>query len=451
MSFLHPLALLGLTAAALPALLHLLQRRTPPELEFPPVRYLSDAERRSARRLRLRHLLLLLLRTALIAAVVLAAARPLAPTRGGGGLHAPTALVVVLDNSPSAGAVVDGRPVLDRLKVAARAVLGRLVVADRCWLVLADGVARVGTREALLAAVDSAGIDPRRLDLVGAVARAVRLVDAEPLAAREVYVVSDLQRTALTGTVEVPPGVRVVALAAAGAVTLNRGIATVRATERALAIAFGGTPGAPAAPVTVRLRGRVVGRALATPQAAVMLPLPPSPPGWWVGEAELAADELRADDRRAFVWRIAPPARVSAGSNVGAFLTAALAVLKDGGHVTAGPLSPPSPSSAMPDVVFGEQPVPGRGGSASVVFPPADPALLGQANRALAARGVAWRFAAPGSPGPLASVALATLAGVQVTRRYRLEGAGGGQGGGGGGWGPWGPWGPQTAPRCSPA
>src|SRR5437867_8898947 len=116
MSFLHPLALLGLAAAAIPALLHLLQRRTPPELDFPPVRYLSDAERRSARRLRLRHLLLLLLRTALIVAIVLAAARPLLPSRASGGtLHPPTALVVILDNSPSAGVVVDGRPLIDRL------------------------------------------------------------------------------------------------------------------------------------------------------------------------------------------------------------------------------------------------------------------------------------------------------------------------------------------------
>ena len=430
MSFLHPLALLGLAAAALPALLHLLHRRTPPELEFPAVRYLSDAERRSARRLRLRHLLLLLLRTALIVAVVLAAARPLVSTRGGGGVggggrvHAPTALVVVLDNSLSAGAVVDGRPVLDRLKVAARAVLGRLAPADRCWLVLADGVARAGTPEALLSAVDSAGIDPRRLDLVAAVARAVTLVDAEPLSAREVHVVSDLQRTALTGTVRPTRGVRIIALAAAGVAPPNRGIAAVRATERAVAITIGGTPGAPAGPVTLRLRGREVGRALAAPQTTVTLLLPPSLPGWWVGEAELAPDELRADDRRQFVWRVAPPARVSAGPTIGAFLSAALAVLTEGGRVTVGS----SPASAgAPEVTFGERPGTGGGGegrSASVVIPPADAALLGQANRALAAHGVAWRFAAPGTPGPLASVTITTLAGVQVTRRYRLEGVG---------------------------
>src|SRR5207302_1016359 len=66
-------------APGIPALLHLLERRIPPEAEFPPLRYLSEAERQSARRLRLRHVLLLLLRTALIALIVLAAARPLVP------------------------------------------------------------------------------------------------------------------------------------------------------------------------------------------------------------------------------------------------------------------------------------------------------------------------------------------------------------------------------------
>src|SRR5438105_13303804 len=116
-TFLHPVVLLGLAAAAIPALLHLLERRVPPEAEFPPLRYLSEAERQSARRLKLRHLLLLLLRTALIALVVLAAARPLFPTQASGGsLHEPTALVVILDNSASSGLVVDGRRVLERLK-----------------------------------------------------------------------------------------------------------------------------------------------------------------------------------------------------------------------------------------------------------------------------------------------------------------------------------------------
>ena len=411
MSFLHPLALAGLAAAAIPALLHLLERRVPPELPFPAVRYLADAERRSARRLRLRHLLLLVLRTALIVAIVLAAARPLLPARASGGtLHPPTALVVILDNSPSAGVVVDGRPLLDRLKAVAHAALARAGAGDRLWLVLADGVARAGSREALLAAVDSARPDARRLALVDVVARAARLVEAEPVPAREVHVVSDLQRTALEGVVSVPRGVRVLAIAPADAAPPNRGIGTLTLSDGGLAIGVAGTPGTPPAPLTVQLRGRPVARALGAPGTTVTVALPASPPGWWVGEVGLEADELRADDARPFVWRVAPPARVSAATDAGPFLTAAIGVLRDAGRLATGN-----------DVVFGERPGPGP----SVVLPPADAALLGQVNRALATRGVAWRYAEPGTAGPIAAPGgglPAAVAGVEVTRRYRLVG-----------------------------
>src|SRR5437660_9866889 len=143
-TFLHPLALVGLAAAAIPALLHLLERRVPPEAEFPPIRYLSEAERQSARRLKLRHLLLLVLRTALIAMIVMAAARPLVRARraAGGGAHEPTAPRLTRATSPSSGAVVDGRPLIERLKTVARGAITHAAAGDRLWLMLADGVAR---------------------------------------------------------------------------------------------------------------------------------------------------------------------------------------------------------------------------------------------------------------------------------------------------------------------
>src|SRR5256714_12230648 len=125
-TFLHPLALVGLAAAAIPALLHLLERRVPPEGEFPPLRYLSEAERQNARRLKLRHLLLLLLRTALIVLLVLAAARPLFPTQASGGaLPEPTAPPRVLPHPPSSGLVGGGGPLLQRLESMARGSLVR--------------------------------------------------------------------------------------------------------------------------------------------------------------------------------------------------------------------------------------------------------------------------------------------------------------------------------------
>lgn len=438
MSFLHPLALLGLAAAAIPALLHLLQRRVPPELDFPAVRYLSTAERESARRLRLRHLLLLILRTALIVVIVLAAARPLLRMRGvGGGAHEPTALVVILDNSPSSGAIVDGRLVLDRLRVMAHSSIARTTTADRVWLMLSDGVMRGGTREALLATIDSARSDWQRLDLVQAVQRAARLVEAQPLPAREVHVLSDLQRTAVaTGRASVARGVRVLVSAPGrGAAAANRGIATVAVSEGAAVITLSGSnatgANVPPVPVTIRIgggrRGEVTARGLGTgggggagASLSIALPLQSLAPGWWVGEAQLEPDELRADDRRPFAWRVAPPARVLGTPGAGSFVSAALGVLQEGKRVVPGR-----------DVVLsGGDAIPGAGARA-IVLPPEDPALVGQANRALAARGVAWTWGRAGTPGPIAAPTLTSLDGVQVTRRYRLEGAGSGEQGAG--------------------
>jgi hypothetical protein len=162
--------------------------------------------------------------------------------------------------------------------------------------------------------------------------------------------------------------------------------------EGAVVVVVTGSDGGEPAPVTVRIGPRDVGRALAAPGAgaAVSVALPPEPPGWWVGEAVLEPDELRTDDRRPFVWRVAPPARVAPGPAAGPFIATALSVLRDARRVVEGR-----------DVIVGD--VPAGGAGRWVVQPPADPALLGQANRALAARGVQWRWGSAGTPGLLVS------------------------------------------------
>src|SRR5213078_4876948 len=176
-------------------------------------------------------------------------------------------------------------------------------------------------------------------------------------------------------------GVRVVALAPASQAAANRGVGVVRMTDGAVAVGIVGTPGAEsaggAAAVTLRIRGRDVGHALAARGSTVSISLPPLGPGWWVGELVLEPDELRADDRRLLVWRVAPPARVAVlrGVEGGPFVAAALAVLEEGRRVRG---------EGRPEVVIGDRPE--AGAMVSIVVPPAAPALVGQANRALAVR-----------------------------------------------------------------
>src|SRR5258708_8642284 len=173
---------------------------------------------------------------------------------------------------------------------------------------LADGVLRSGSREALLAVGDGGAPGEGRLDLVDAVTRAARLVDAEPLLGREVHVVSDLQRTALgEGRADVPAGVLVLALAPAGPASANRGLAAVDALDGAVRVSVGGTAGTGPGPLVVSLGGRPVARTLAQPGVTLTLPLPATAPGWWGGEPALDPDELRADDRPPFLRRLAPP------------------------------------------------------------------------------------------------------------------------------------------------
>jgi len=194
--FLHPWVLVGLAAAAIPVLLHLLARREPPTVVFPAVRYLITTTQEHQRRLKLQNLLLLLLRTLLVVAIVLAAAGPTAPLRGVPG-HAPSALALIVDNSPSSGAIVGGSPRLAQLRDAARAVVGRATPDDALWLITADGVPQHGDPATLESQLVALGVSPRRLDLGAAIALAGQVL-ASGERPGEIALLSDLQATAVS-------------------------------------------------------------------------------------------------------------------------------------------------------------------------------------------------------------------------------------------------------------
>jgi hypothetical protein len=156
-------------------------------------------------------------------------------------------------------------------------------------------------------------------------------------------------------------------------------------------------------PVSARLGTRPPRQALARVGGAAVLAIPGAPSGWWNADAELDPDELRLDDRRIGVVRVAPVARVDWDST-GRFVAAACEVLEANRRIARGS-----------EVTLGRL---GRG--SSIVQPPEDPAALGALNRALAARGVAWRYGAPliepatTDSGPL-------VGRVRVLRRYQLQ------------------------------
>lgn len=407
--FLHPWVLAGLAAAGLPLLLHLVQRRQPPTIPFPAVRYLVNASEQHQKRLRLRNWLLLALRMLLIAALVTAAA---GPTLRSGGAHAPTALVLILDNSASTAAVSGGTVEFDRLRAAARAVLARARARDELWLLPADGVPRRGSAETLATVMDSLRPVPARMDLGAAISTASRVLEGATHPGR-VVLVTDLQASAATGAAARAP-LLVVAPntpppADLGIAALDPGPEPWTGTEGRVTLRFAGDT-ARSATVGVSLGGRLR-RAAATGGGTTSLTLPAPSPGWWVLTAELDPDEFPADDRRVATIRVAPPAAAD-WTAAGRELRAACEVLADNHRLRAGR----------------ELAVAALGRGLSVVVPPDDPAALGALNRALARRGVPWSYARL-LTDTVRSDSGALVGREMVTRRYELVSSEAGTGG----------------------
>ena len=408
--FLHPWVLAGLAAAAIPILLHLLARREPPTVVFPAVRYLVTTTREHQRRLKLQNWLLLLLRTLLIVILVTAAAGPTVPLSGVPG-HAPSALVLVLDNSPSSGTMAGGSPQLAQLVAAARQVLARSTADDALWLVLADGIPRRGDRALLGELLDSVTVSPRRMDLGAAVVQAGEVLAAEPRPG-EIVLLTDLQASALSPAA---PAVPLLVGRPGAPPPPNTGIGQIETGTQPwssdggrVSVVLVGDSGA-AIPVSASLGERPARQALARVGGSVTLTLPGVPAGWWILTAALDPDEFRLDDQRVAAIRVAPVARVSWDSS-SRFVAAASEVLAANGRILPGQ-----------EVTIGRL---ARG--ASVVPPPKDPAQLGALNRALAARGGRWSFGdistevAFSDSGPV-------VGRQRVTRRYTLQSTGSGR------------------------
>jgi hypothetical protein len=205
MTFLNPLVLLGLVAAGIPILLHLLNLRKLRTVEFSTLSFLMELQQTKIRRLKLRQLLLLLLRTLLVIAVIIAFARPVlkGTMLGQLGAHAHSSVVFILDDSFSMfGSDEHG----ERFKQAKDAALGLVTLmkdGDEAFFIkLSDLPAATidpATHDfdALAKVVKEAQISGVRRPLEDAFKVAARLLTTSKNANKEIYLISDFQRSLL--------------------------------------------------------------------------------------------------------------------------------------------------------------------------------------------------------------------------------------------------------------
>lgn len=241
MTFLNPLVLFGLIAAAVPILIHLLQLKKLRQIEFSSIRFLKEIQHASARRVKLRDYLLLLLRTLAIASLVVAFARPALKgiVRG----NSKTSAVIVVDDSPSTTARNEYGEIFSQIKNLALSLVNSFHVGDNVGLIFTSSS---GDTSQVLSTINpkSLSLQVSRAEasnVCGTYASAIRLaVDwlrSSNYTNREIYVVGDLQRTEFIPTVlntvgtptgNIPPNTRIFFLQTEQSSNDNLSVANVR-------------------------------------------------------------------------------------------------------------------------------------------------------------------------------------------------------------------------------
>lgn len=196
MQFLAPWMMLGMTAAAVPLVLHLLRRSKPMVVRFAAMEFLRKSVQETSKRIRFRDLILMLMRMGVLMLLAFAMARPTLSLISGSG---PVDAAILVDVSRSMATVEGQSSRLEQAVKAAGALLDHLpkgstarlfAVSDR----VADlGIGQAGEFDSLREALANLAPTDRSGDLFPAFASAIDLLRSSPLSQRKVFLFSDMQ------------------------------------------------------------------------------------------------------------------------------------------------------------------------------------------------------------------------------------------------------------------
>jgi hypothetical protein len=339
LGLLAPMNLLAGLAVAVPVAIHLLQRRREATVDFPAVRFLLIAQRRSSRRLRVRRLLLLLVRALAVLLFAVLLARPVLQAPGAAFREGePGFTAVILDTSLSMTALAaDGRARFEAARDLARGIASQAGSRERFALIEAAprpaGVAAASKwLEAgeFLRAVGEAAAHPTIADPSRAFAEAYRLLREAGAAQRRIMVISDLARggwdrvsLGALPVLDASVPVRLLRLGGDGARNRAgvarigaRGESRVAGEPRVVRAEIANTGPEKVLPVELWLDGQLAASRLETvapgTSAAVEFTLKPSAAGAQRVEVRLPSDRYPADDRRFLGIDVSSPVGVLA-------------------------------------------------------------------------------------------------------------------------------------------
>lgn len=204
MTFLNPFVLFGLVAAAIPILIHLLNKRKLRTIEFSTLTFLKELQKNRMRKITIRQWLLLLLRTLIVVFLVLAFSRPaLKGNFGTLGSHAKTSLLIILDNTASMTLHDEQGKYLDQAKEKVLQIISLMQEGDDAALIRLSDLPAVTTqtlshdKQKLQSLVNETSLSVAHNTIEDALRAGSTVLQQSKNFNKEIYILTDGQRTTL--------------------------------------------------------------------------------------------------------------------------------------------------------------------------------------------------------------------------------------------------------------
>jgi len=340
MTFLNPLYLIALAAAAIPVILHLLNLRKSRTIEFSTLVFLKELQKSKIRKLKIRQWLLLILRTLIIIFVVLAFTRPAMRSAFGflPGTTAKSSVVIILDNSYSMLASDDKGQLLKQAKDKASQILDMLSPGDEAVLLTTsqfhsselEFTAALNAIRKEIQAVESSPVHAGYRDIFTAVSV---LLDKSDNLNKEIYLITDDQKSQYGSEAETPQtavfegNAKLLVFPLGTRAPFNASVTNVevknalfesgKPVDISATITNGSERALTASAVSIFLNGERVMQKTADiapgGSQTIEFSVVPKNPGLVDGFVELEADDIPEDNRRYFAFSIPERIRVLLG------------------------------------------------------------------------------------------------------------------------------------------
>ncbi len=201
MTFLNPAILIGLAAATIPVIIHLLNLRKLKKIEFSTLIFLKELQKNKIRRIKLKQWLLLALRVLIILLIVTAFARPTLEgvSIGGTTSAAKTTALFILDDSFSMSVVNQNGSYINQAEQSIKELLGNFEEGDEVGLILVsgdtDGEVPITTNINLVEEkLKNLNVSNASGTINSALIRASNLISESKNFNKEIYLLSDFQK-----------------------------------------------------------------------------------------------------------------------------------------------------------------------------------------------------------------------------------------------------------------